>query len=138
PATGGLGNSTAPTPSTTTAGTTTFYVSQTIGNQCESPRMPIVVTIYPNPAAPVVSTPVQLCQNQAASPLTATGTGLLWYTGAVGGTGSATAPTPATSLTGMTVYYVSQATNSCEGPRAAITVVVNSLATAPAVQSPVV
>ncbi|MEM0542989.1 lamin tail domain-containing protein, partial [Flavobacterium sp. j3] len=43
-ATGGTATATAPTPSTTTLGTTTFYVSQTVGG-CESPRAPIVVTI---------------------------------------------------------------------------------------------
>ena len=43
-ATGGTASSTAPTPSTTTLGTTTYYVSQTIAG-CESDRTPITVTI---------------------------------------------------------------------------------------------
>ncbi|WP_460574823.1 Ig-like domain-containing protein, partial [Flavobacterium koreense] len=43
-ATGGTASSTAPTPSTTTLGTTTYYVSQTIAG-CESIRTPITVTI---------------------------------------------------------------------------------------------
>ncbi|WP_140485967.1 MBG domain-containing protein [Flavobacterium sp. GSA192] len=40
---GGTGSITAPTPSTTTPGTTSYYVSQTIG--CESPRAKIDVVV---------------------------------------------------------------------------------------------
>ncbi|WP_344817345.1 lamin tail domain-containing protein, partial [Flavobacterium cheonanense] len=43
-ATGGTPSSTAPTPLTTSVGTTTYYVSQTIGG-CESVRVPIVVNV---------------------------------------------------------------------------------------------
>ncbi|WP_439554657.1 hypothetical protein, partial [Flavobacterium macrobrachii] len=46
--TGGTASSTAPTPSTTNVGTTTYYVSQTIGG-CESPRVAIVVTVSNTP-----------------------------------------------------------------------------------------
>ena len=44
-ATGGTASATAPTPSTATAGTTTYYVSQLDANGCESPRAAIVVTV---------------------------------------------------------------------------------------------
>ena len=43
-ATGGVASVMAPTPSTATLGTTTYYVSQTIAG-CESVRVPIVVTV---------------------------------------------------------------------------------------------
>jgi len=43
-ATGGVASTVAPTPSTTTAGTTTYYVSQTIAG-CESVRVPILVNV---------------------------------------------------------------------------------------------
>ncbi|WP_264522313.1 T9SS type B sorting domain-containing protein [Flavobacterium sp. N1994] len=43
-ATGGTASATAPTPSTTTVGPTTYYVSQTIGG-CESLRSAIVVNV---------------------------------------------------------------------------------------------
>ncbi|WP_445438683.1 Ig-like domain-containing protein, partial [Dyadobacter koreensis] len=43
-ATGGTASATKPVPSTTTVGTTTYYVSQTIGT-CESPRSAIVVNV---------------------------------------------------------------------------------------------
>ena len=134
-ASGGTGSATAPTPSTTTVGSTTYYVSQTIG--CESPRAAITVTVNATPAAPAVTSPVTYCQNATATPLTATGTGLLWYTAASGGTGSATAPTPSTATVGSTTYYVSQTTGSCESPRASITVNINAATTAPTITSPV-
>lgn len=136
-ATGGTGSPTAPTPSTSAAGTFTYYVSQTSPGSCESPRVPVTVVVNAAPSKPGVTTPVQLCLNQTATPLTATGTNLLWYTGPTGGTGSSTAPTPSTASLGSTTYYVSQTSNGCEGPRAAIEVIVNALATAPGVTSPV-
>ncbi|WP_443667533.1 Ig-like domain-containing protein, partial [Flavobacterium terrisoli] len=43
-ATGGTASATAPTPSTASLGTTTYYVSQTVGG-CESPRAAIVVNV---------------------------------------------------------------------------------------------
>lgn len=43
---GGTGSATTPVPSTTTPGTTTYYVTQTIGG-CESSRTPLSVTIDP-------------------------------------------------------------------------------------------
>ena len=137
-ATGGTGSSTAPTPSTTTAGTFKFYVSQTSALGCEGPRDSITVTINPLPTAPTVTSPVTYCQGATASVLTATGTSLKWYTVASGGTASTTAPTPNTSVSGTTTYYVSQtSTDGCEGPRASIVVNINSTPAAPIVSSPV-
>uniref|UniRef100_UPI003342692F choice-of-anchor L domain-containing protein n=1 Tax=Flavobacterium sp. TaxID=239 RepID=UPI003342692F len=96
--TGGTGSATAPTPSTAAAavGTTLYYVSQTISG-CEGPRSPISVTVNATPALPTVTSPVTYCQNDSATALSATGTGLLWYTTPTGGAGSATAPTPSTA-----------------------------------------
>lgn len=136
-ATGGTGSVAAPTPSTSSPGTKTYYVSQTISGQCESPRTAINVTVYALPSAPSVSTPVQLCKGKSATPLTATGTNLLWYTSATDGTGSSTAPTPSTNATGTVYYYVSQTTNGCEGPRARIEVIVEDIPPVPTVTSPV-
>jgi gliding motility-associated-like protein len=135
-AVGGVGSSTAPTPSTGTVGTTSYYVSQTVLG-CESPRAQIDVNVIALPAAPTVTSPVTYCQNASAVPLTATGTNLLWYTVASGGVGSGVAPTPSTTASGTTSYYVSQTVNGCEGPRANINVVVNPTPVAPGVSSPV-
>jgi 1,4-alpha-glucan branching enzyme len=135
-ATGGTGSPTAPTPSTTTIGSTTYYVTQTIGS-CESPRLPIVVNVTANTPAPTVTSPVNYCQNAVATALTATGTSLLWYTAATGGTGSATAPTPSTTTVGSTSYYVSQTQSCGESPRAVIVVNVTAIPAAPGVTTPV-
>jgi hypothetical protein len=135
-ATGGTGTAAAPTPSTTTIGSTSYYVSQT--QSCgESPRAVIVVNVSAVPVAPGVTTPVTYCQNTTATPLTATGNNLLWYTAATGGTGNATAPTPSTAPVGSINYYVSQSNNGCESPRAAITVNINASPLAPVVTTPV-
>ncbi len=88
------------------------------------------ITIYPLPAMPAATSPVNYCQGNTAVPLTATpaaGHTLLWYTTATGGSGDLTAPTPSTASAGSTIYYVSQvnSTTNCEGPRRAITVTVN-------------
>ena len=134
-ATGGTGSATAPTPSTTAAGSTTYYVSQTVSS-CESPRASITVNVTATAPAPIVNTPVIYCQNATATPLTATGSNLLWYAAATGGTGSVTPPTPSTTAAGSTIYYVSQ-NIGCESPRAAITVNVTATPVAPAVTTPV-
>ncbi len=124
-ATGGTGSTTVPTPVTSTVGTTTYYVSQTV-NGCEGARTNIDVIINATPTSPTVTSPVSYCQNATASPLSASGSNLLWYTVATGGTGSGTAPTPITSNIGTTTYYVSQTLNSCESPRASISVVITT------------
>ena len=137
---GGVASATSPTPITTVAGSTTYYVSQTnTVNGCESPRAAIIVTVNPLPTAPIVSN-VNYCNNEIAVPLTATASAnctLNWYTTATGGTPSATSPIPSTATVGSTSYYVSQTITStgCEGPRAEIIVTVNPSPTAPIVSN---
>ncbi|ALL07954.1 hypothetical protein AQ505_22205 [Pedobacter sp. PACM 27299] len=88
------------------------------------------VLTYAIPAAPTAAAvTVNYCVGATASPLTATGTNLKWYTVPVGGTGSATAPTPNTTIAGTTIYYVTQSNGSCEGPMTAINVVVQPVIT---------
>ncbi|MFQ3575581.1 MAG: glycosyl hydrolase family 8 [Cytophagales bacterium] len=136
-ATGGTSSTVAPTPSTNTVGTQNFWVSQTV-SACESPRAQITVNVGTATASPTVSSPVTYCQGATATPLTAQGTNLRWYTTATGGTASTTAPTPNTSTTGNTLFYASQIANGCESPRAIITVTVNQTPAAPTVSSPVI
>jgi PKD repeat protein len=133
-ATGGTGSTTAPTPSTTTAGTTSYYVSQTV-NGSESERAGIDVTINAVPDAPTVTSPVTYCQGATASQLEATGANLLWYTVATGDTGSTTALTPSTSTVGTTSYYVSQTVSGCESARAKLDVTINAKPTVTASNS---
>ncbi|MFN5182526.1 MAG: beta strand repeat-containing protein, partial [Bacteroidota bacterium] len=129
-AVGGTPSTTAPTPSTASVGTTSYWVSQVSGtNGCEGPRFQITVTINAVPANPAVTSPVTYCQNAIATQLTATigvGNTANWYTVPTGGTASGTAPTPSTSSSGTINYYVSQTnSNSCESSRSNIQVVVN-------------
>jgi gliding motility-associated-like protein len=133
--TGGVGSSTAPTPSTTVAGVTTYYVSQNNGT-CEGPRSAIAVTVLAAIPPPIVSTPVNICQNATTTPLTATGTNLLWYLNSSGGVGSTTAPTPPTTVSGIILYYVSQTIGGCESQRELITVNINTTPLPPTVVSP--
>ncbi|MCX6219072.1 MAG: hypothetical protein NT073_31805, partial [Spirosoma sp.] len=128
----------APTPPTTTAGITIYYVSQTDGNGCESDREPLKFTVFALPAAPAVSpTPVTYCQDVTAVPLVATaapGGTLNWYDVATGGT-SVASLIPSTAASAN--YYVSQTVNGCEGPRATINVIINAKPARPAVTTPV-
>lgn len=78
-------------------------------------------------AAPIVNTPVYLCQNSVAVPLTATpsvvGASLKWYTALTGGGSLPGAPTPITTTVGSTTYYVTETIASVESsPRTPIVV----------------
>jgi gliding motility-associated-like protein len=117
---GGTGAETAPTPSTTTTGTITYYVTQTIGN-CESQRAAITVTVWPTPAPPAVNN-YEYCQGDITTALIATGDNLLWYTQPTGGTGSTAVPIPSSQSAGTFAFYVSQSLNACESKRAMIIV----------------
>lgn len=108
-------------PATDVAGTTHYLVTQT-EDGCESPKAEIIVIVDTIPSAPAVSSPLTYCNAEPPVQLTATGSSLLWYTDATGGTGSVTAPTPAT---GTNSFYVSQTIGGCESPRAQINVIVN-------------
>lgn len=120
-ASGGSGNTTAPTPSTVSSGTTSYWVSQTLNN-CASNRTQINVIVTAPPAAPTATTPINYIQGQTATPLTATGINLKWYTVPSGGIGSTAAPTPSTAAIGSINHYVSQTVNNCESNRATIQV----------------
>ena len=126
----GSGNIPAFVTTNTTALSITGVVNVTASNGLCTVQQSFSVRVNPRPAAPVVITPVEYCQNAVAVALSAnTGTGntLLWYTVATGGSGSPTAPIPQTSALGTTIYYVSQVNTitGCEGARAAISVLVN-------------
>jgi gliding motility-associated-like protein len=140
-ATGGVGITTAPTPNSATAGSTTYYVTQNT-NGCESLRVPITVNVTANPVAPTVpAATVVYCQGATATQLTATGpvgSTLTWYTVPSGGVALPGAPTPSTTTVGNTIYYVQAANGACISPRTAVTVTVNTTPTAPSAISPIV
>ncbi|MDN3493097.1 choice-of-anchor J domain-containing protein [Winogradskyella bathintestinalis] len=78
---------------------------------------------------PEVESPVEYCLGDTAEQLTASTSdayNLMWFTQATGGTGSAIAPTPDTSVVNTTSYYAAYVdAEGCEGPRAEIQVVVS-------------
>lgn len=89
-------------------------------------------------AMPVVATTsYTYCQGATATALTATaltGNTLRWYTQAIGGTYTTTAPVPSTTTAGTYTYYVSQANaGNDESMRVAITIVVNALPATPTI-----
>ncbi len=136
--TGGVPITPVPTVNTNVISTTSYWVSQTV-NGCESERTELIVIVATQPGAPTVISPVIFCQGEPATPLSpnVTGTGLLWYTQAVGGVGSATEPIINTANTGSTTYWVSQSVGTCEGPRTPIVVTINPKPAAPTVTSPI-
>ena len=117
-------------PATAPTGTNNFTVSILDAAGCANTSKAQAITVNAQPNPPTVTSTVTYCQNATASALTATGTGLLWYTAATGGTGSTTAPTPSTTTVGTTSYYVSQTVSGCESNRASIAVTINANPTA--------
>ncbi len=99
----------------------TYNVTAKSSSGCISPVKSVTVNAQPaTPVAPTVTTPVIYCQNATATPLTATGSNLLWG-------GSPSAPTPSTATPGTTNYTVTQTANGCVSPQATISVIVNPL-----------
>lgn len=114
-----------------------YFASQTIAGAESMNRFQVRVVLIPTPAPPlpVNQIPVAYCRTDPAAPLQAVatpGNTLLWYTAVIGGTAELTAPTPQTTTAGTAIYYVSQRNGfGCEGPRTAISVIVNELPPAP-------
>ena len=127
----------SPTPQTSNAESLTYEVSQINAFGCESPRSQITVIVKPLPQAPsVVASEVNLCLNEAASPLDTSGiSNPRWYDAPTAGNFLGTTLTPVTTSLATTDFYVSQTIDGCEGPRTQVDVIVNSVPSAPAVPS---
>ena len=96
----------------------TYYVSQTV-NGCESTRTSVTVTINTT-TAPTASAQT-FCNSAIVANLSATGTGLQWYSSST----SVSALSASTALATGT-YFVSQTINGCESTRTSVTVNVNT------------
>lgn len=141
-ATGGTALTSAPIPSTTTAGTTTYYATQTTPQGCESLRTPLDVIVNPAPAFTSASSIAPVC-NQTAIAYTptssVTGATFAWSRAAV--TGIATAANTGTAAINenlnnttanpITVTYVYTTTNPTTGCTSTnnLTAIVNPAAT---------
>ena len=79
---GGVGATSAPLPSTVTAGTFNYWVSQYNVNGDESPRAAVVVTINATPATPTVSAngPTSFCTGSSVVLTSSAATGNVWST----------------------------------------------------------
>ncbi|AKD57844.1 Ig-like domain-containing protein [Spirosoma radiotolerans] len=131
---GGLASPTAPVPANNNVGTTVYYVSQTVSG-CESPRATLNVRVKATPGAPGVNSP-SFCNRSQTQQLTATGAGLKWYD-ASDNLLNGGAPTPSSDAVGSQTFKVSQTIESCEGPKATITVTIKPIPDKPGVSNPV-
>jgi hypothetical protein len=113
-----------------------YTVTVTTTNSCTATSS-VSAVVNAQPTSPTATTTLNYCQNAIAPSLTATGTGLLWYNAATGGTGLTTAPIPNTSSVGAIDYYVSQTVAGCESPRTKITVTTNAAPTISIGQTPI-
>ena len=89
---------------------TTYYATQT-SNNCESLRVPVLITIQNTPA-PTGMMNQTFCstQNPTLSDIVINGSSLLWYNSI----SSTTTLSSSTALVNGSTYYVSQSLNNCE------------------------
>jgi len=128
-ATGGTAATSAPIPSTSAAGTFTYYVSQynTVGD--ESTRKAITVTVNASPAAPTVTPngPTTFCTGGSVDLVSSQATGITWST-------NATTSTITVSSSGSYSVTYTDA-NSCSATSAPVTVNVSN-APIPTISAP--
>ncbi len=124
-AAGGIGTLTPAAVNTNIPGTYTLYATQT-DSGCTSPRAPFVITVNPKPVPPVITnTPGNYCPGQAFAPFVAlTGSGILWYTTAVGGVGGPVPPAVNTAIPGIYTVWATQTVLGCESDRSSAIVTV--------------
>jgi hypothetical protein len=122
-ATGGTYTTTAPTPSTTTAGSFTYYVSQANVNNDESQRIAITVTINALPATPTItaSGATTFCTGGSVDLTSSAATGNVW----TWATGFAATPTITVTSSGTYIVTVTDI-NGCSASSAATTVNVSN------------
>jgi hypothetical protein len=119
-ATGGTYTTTAPVPSTTTAGTYTYYVSQANANNDESMRAAITVVVNALPATPVItaSGSTTFCTGGSVDLTSSASAGNVWST-------NATTSTITVSTTGNYSVTVTDA-NGCSSASTPISVNVSN------------
>lgn len=117
---GGVATTTAPTPSTTTAGTFNFYVSQMNTEGFESPRSLITITVNATPATPTIaaSGSTTFCTGGSVDLTASTATAYDWST-------NATTATITVSTSGNYTVTITDA-NGCEATSSAVTVNVSN------------
>lgn len=115
-----VGSATAPTPNSSAAGSTTYYVTQTL-NSCESVRASITVTVNPTPATPTV--PLIAVYRCGTGPvaLKATAPGIIkWYSDAALTNFLYAGPSYSPTISATTTFYVTNSENGCVSPVRAV------------------
>lgn len=127
-ATGGTALTSAPTPSTATAGTFTYYVAQANASGTEGPRTAITVTVNALPATPVITAngPTTFCTGGSVDLTTATASNYAW-------TGGLQTQTITVNASGSYIVTITDA-NGCSATANAITVNVSN-APVPTIQT---
>ena len=122
-ATGGTFTTTAPTPSTTTAGSFTYYVSQANANNDESQRIAITITVNALPATPTITAngATTFCTGGSVDLTSSAATGNVWSSA----TGFATTQTITVTTSGSYSVTVTDV-NGCAATSAATTVNVSN------------
>jgi len=127
-ATGGTALTSAPTPSTATAGTFTYFVAQANAEGTESPRTAITVTVNALPATPVITAngPTTFCTGGSVDLTTASASTYAW-------TGGLQTQTITVNTSGSYIVTITDA-NGCSSTSNAITVNVSN-APVPTIQT---
>ena len=138
-ATGGTSASTAPTPLTSSLGSSTYYVSQTnTANSCESLRAAIIINVKALPPTPTITSNSPVCEGAALTLNTANISGAIYYWEGVNGfTSSSVNPTinNATSAIGGS-YSLKIKFNGCLSSLSTpLVVAVNPIPAAPTISS---
>ncbi len=114
----GMEINSAPTPNTTILGMQTYSVLQSI-NGCESDLTEIIVEVDATPDPPMTSD-VNYCIGDEATPLTAIGDNLMWFNSDF--ELLADAPIPPTDVEETMEYFVTSTNNNCESEGSSIIV----------------
>jgi PKD repeat protein len=117
---GGVATTTAPTPSTTTAGTFNYYVSQMNAEGFESPRTLITITVNATPATPTIaaSGSTTFCTGGSVDLTASNAASYEWSTTAI-------TSTITVSTSGNYTVTITDA-NGCEATSSAVTVNVSN------------
>ncbi len=115
----------------TAVGVYTYFVTQTNTiTGCQSIPDSVVLTINAVPLAPVASD-ANACFGQSIPSLTATGTGIQWYTTSMTLVSSGNSYNTEQTAVGTYTYYVTQNAGGCEGPADTVTLTIHPIPASP-------
>lgn len=131
-AVGGTATTTAPSPSTTAAGKTTYYLSQyNDGQKCESERTPLIVNINAVPTKPVISGGINICAGETVTLSSSSSSGNVWY---LNGALIADSTRDKLSVKATGNYNVKVVANGCSSPLSDTTkITVNAIPSKPSI-----